>query len=159
MQTLWLLKEIMEDYIPPTTSNVYKLESTLPQQHTRSMRLPTISSDTELASDRDSVHSEAQPTPEKSNLHQPRWPRKPKTEQIVVICMLCTCTQPGHSFIFVHGVTTGPLDHRTKKFSIYTKFWFLFFLGASLLETGMHRLAPPIFKMLCIYMRTTDFLK
>ena len=41
-----------------------------------------------------------------------------------LICMLCTCTQPGSSFIFVHGVTTGPLDHWAKMFSIYTKFWF-----------------------------------
>ena len=70
-----------EDCLPPTTSKVYKLESTLPWQHTWSMGLPTISSDTEPASDRDSVHSEAQPTPEKSNPHQPR---KPKAKQIVI---------------------------------------------------------------------------
>ena len=42
-----------EDYIPPTTSKVYKPESTLPWWHTRSMGLPTISSDTEPASDRE----------------------------------------------------------------------------------------------------------
>ena len=45
------------------------------------MGLPTISSDTELASDRDSVYSQPQPTPEKSN---PHWPRKPKAKQIVI---------------------------------------------------------------------------
>ena len=70
-----------EDYIPPATSKVYELESTLPQWHTRSMGSPTISSDTELASDSDSVHSQPQPTPEKSNPHQPR---KPKAKQIVI---------------------------------------------------------------------------
>ena len=70
-----------EDYISPTTSKVYELDSTLPQQHTQSMELPTISSNTEPASDRDSVHSHPQPTPEKSNPHRPR---KPKPKQIVI---------------------------------------------------------------------------
>ena len=46
-----------EDYIPPAPTKVYEPESTLPRQHTQSMALPTISSDTEPASDGDSVHS------------------------------------------------------------------------------------------------------
>ena len=73
------------------------------------MGLPTISSDTEPASDRDSVHSEAQPTPEKSNPHWPRWPRKPKAKQIVIkekVLKICRgsrhtsklCTQCGEKF-------------------------------------------------------------
>ena len=70
-----------EEYIPPTTSKVYELESTLPRPHTQSMGLSTITSDTEPASDSDSVHSGTQPTPEKSNPHQPR---KPKAKQIVI---------------------------------------------------------------------------
>ena len=66
-------------HLPPT--KVYELESILPQWYTLSMGSPTISSDTEPASDRDSVHSPPQPTPEKSKPHQPR---KPKAKQIVV---------------------------------------------------------------------------
>ena len=58
-----------EDYIPPTTSNVYEQKSKLPQWHTRSMGLPTISSDTDVDSP-----PQPQPTPEKSK----HCHRKPK---------------------------------------------------------------------------------
>ena len=71
-----------EDYVPPTTTKVYKPESTVPQQHTPSMGSPTISSDTELASNGNSMHSQPQPTPEKSKPH--RQPRKPRAKQIVI---------------------------------------------------------------------------
>ena len=53
-----------EDYIPPTTSNVYKQESKLPRQHTQPMGSPTISSDTDVDSP-----PQPQPTPEKSKRH------------------------------------------------------------------------------------------
>ena len=56
------------------------------------MGLPTISSDTELASDRDGVHSEAQAIPKKSNTHRPR---KPKAKQIVVKEFIKSVEDPG----------------------------------------------------------------
>ena len=113
-----------EDYIPPTTSKVYESESTLPQQHIRSTGSPTIFSDMELASDRDSVHSQPQPTLENSN---PHWPRKPKAKQIVIkekVYKICwefrytskSCTLCGEKFCSQKGLNDHTTDVYLYKF-------------------------------------------